>query len=113
MAAVLQAALEKQATERAAESVSILEDMEKQVLKQQDLLIESQSSAIEKIDAALGAGTAKKLLMEDDSELFTPPEAASGQGGGPSKRVSFATGPAESLMDSRMGESHSRTSSAV
>ena len=90
--------------------------MEKQVLQQQDLLIESQSSAIEKIDAALGAGTAKKLLMEDDPELHTPPEAASGQGGGPSKRVSFATGSAEGLMDSRMGESTApqpRTSSAV
>ena len=101
MTKLLQEALEQQAKAKAAEAVAIVESMEMQVLQQQDTLIKSQADAIAKINEAMGAGTAKQLLMEDGQELNTPPEDV-GPSGGTSRKVSFAIDSAEGLMNVRM-----------
>jgi hypothetical protein len=84
---MMQAALQKQAEEKAASNVEVLEGMSKAMLGQQDLLIKAQADALQKIQSLPGASVTKslELTLADAVMPNTPsPISAGGSGGGSS-----------------------------
>jgi hypothetical protein len=73
LTAIMNAALKTQAEERAASNVEVLEKMSSAMLGQQDMLIQSQTDALEKIKSLPGANVTKKLEMGSADEGMPVP----------------------------------------